>query len=201
MRAHVEIQKRAREDSQYAGMAATVVCAELRGARCTIVWVGDSRAYLHREATLRRLTRDHSFIELLREQQDLTPTQIRTDPDRHRVTRALGLECPEPSVATVRLQSGDRILLCSDGLTEELEDAVLLQILNAHPSPEAAVPALIDVALEHGGHDNVSAIVVRYDGGDWLRQMTPPSRAALIGLLLGAAAAVGAVTWYLLGKH
>jgi protein phosphatase len=200
MWAHVAIQDRGRQESQYAGMATTVVCAEIHGARCTIVWVGDSRAYLHRESTLRRLTRDHSFIERLQEQQDLTPTQIRSDPDRHRVTRALGLECPEPSVATVDLHRGDRILLCSDGLTGELEDAVILQVLNAQQSPEAAVAALIGSALEHGGQDNVSAIVVSYDGRDWLSWIRASSRAALIRLLLGTAAA-GAVMWYLLRKH
>ena len=182
-------------------MASTVVSAEIHGRTCRIVWVGDSRAYLFREGTLRQITRDHSLIERLREQQDLTPAQIRADPDRHRVTQALGLESPKPSVAAVSLQPGDRVLLCSDGLTEELDDAAILRILDANPSPETAVPALITGALEHGGHDNVSAIVVSYDGRDWLGLTGPSSHTVLIWLLLGTVALGGAAMWYFLRKH
>jgi serine/threonine protein phosphatase PrpC len=199
--AHTTIGDRARLEPEYTGMASTVVCAEIHGRTCRIVWVGDSRAYLFREETLRQITRDHSLIERLREQQDLTPTQIRADPDRHRVTQALGLDSPKPSVATIRLQVGDRVLLCSDGLTEELDDAAILQILNANPSPETAVPALITGALEHGGHDNVSAIVVSYDGGGWLSLNGPSSHTVLIWLLLGTVALGGAAMWYFLGRH
>ncbi len=82
------------------------------------------------------------------------------------MTRTLGIGTPEPSVAKVPLQRRDWLILCSDGLNDELEDREIAEVLRTHPQLEKATEALIDAALAKGGRDNVSAVVVEYDGPD-----------------------------------
>jgi serine/threonine protein phosphatase PrpC len=200
MQAHTRIRDRATRESQCAGMASTVVCAQIHRTTCRIVWVGDSRAYLYRQRTLQRITRDHSFIELLRERESLTPAQIQSDPDRHRLSQSLGVAQPEPSLATVRLQHGDRLLLCTDGLTGELEDAAILETLQSHPLPEEAVAALIATALEHGGEDNISVIVMNF-GRRWRLPSELTPKTVWLWLALASLGCVGAGAWHWMRKH
>ena len=95
---------------------------------------------------------------------NLSETQLRGHPNKNLVTQTLGIGTPEPSSLTEPLRKGDWLLLCSDGLNDELEDAEIAKILRAHSAPDAAADALIAAALAHGGRDNVSAVLVEYDG-------------------------------------
>jgi serine/threonine protein phosphatase PrpC len=164
MRAHEEVAQAARDNTAHSNMGSTVVATRITARHAEISWVGDSRAYLWRNGALRLLTRDHSYLEVLREQENLSDTQLRGHPNKNLVTQTLGIGTPEPSTITEPLRKGDRLLLCSDGLNDELEDAEMAQILRTHDAPEAAADALIAAALAHGGRDNVSAVLVECDG-------------------------------------
>lgn len=109
------------------------------------------------------LTRDHSYLEELRSQGQLSETQMRGHPDKNLVTQTLGIGAPEPSVDSLSIRTGDWILLCTDGLNDELSNADIAAVLERSDSPEAAAEALVQAALAHGGRDNVSAIVLEPD--------------------------------------
>src|SRR6185503_19270234 len=97
------------------------------------------------------------------EQEHLSDTQMRGHPNKNLVTQTLGIGTPEPSVIDLPLRKGDWLLLCSDGLNDELEDQEIAAILRAHPSLDAAADELIAAALAKGGKDNVSVVLVEYD--------------------------------------
>jgi PPM family protein phosphatase len=163
-RAHAAILEAADADPSLQGMASTVVAVHIERRTAQIVWVGDSRAYLYRGGEIRRLTRDHSVVEELRDLAGLSETQIRGHPQRNEVTNVLGAGEPVPARTELALCHGDVLLLCSDGLTGELRDEEIADVLAAASSPADATQRLIKAALEHGGHDNVSAVVLKYDG-------------------------------------
>jgi protein phosphatase len=151
---------------QYAGMGTTLVVAVFRDDRVLLGHVGDSRCYRLRGGRLQQITRDHS---LLQEQIDaglITPEQAAFSANKNLVTRAVGVE------DTVLLEThqhevmpGDLYLMCSDGLSDMLDDAGIAQVLQAHDSLETSSRALIDAANDAGGKDNISVILVRASGG------------------------------------
>jgi len=178
------------------GMGSTVVTAQIVGRAAQIVWVGDSRAYLWRQHALQRLTRDHSYLEMLREKENLSETALRAHEGSNVVTQALGMGTPNPSQVTVPLRHGDWIILCSDGVPVELRDSEIADCLGAHASPKEAADALLAATMAHGGRDNISIIVIPYDGvsamGTWsllpaVRERVLLWLAALAGVLLAAA--------------
>jgi serine/threonine protein phosphatase PrpC len=207
-KAHESVAAAAKSNSAYDNMGATVVATRIAERQAEIAWVGDSRAYLWRNGALSALTRDHSFLEMLRTQENLTEEQLRTHPSRHLVTRTLGIGSPEPSVAKLPLQRRDWLILCSDGLNDELEDREIAEILRSHRQPESATEALIEAALAKGGRDNVSAVVVEYDGPDAvsfsraLSQKLKPLLPMMIAVLGGMAAAtsVAVLWWWFYGR-
>jgi len=203
--AHEAVAADAAAHLEHSGMGSTVVAAQLSGSNCTVAWVGDSRAYLWRRSRLQALSRDHSLVEGLRELQGLSDTQVREHPNRHMLTQTLGLGSPVPGRADVRLRTGDRILLCSDGLNDELTDAAIAAVLRAHPAPEAAADALIAAALEHGGNDNVSVVLVAYDGRGNGEPATAlhPRTVVLLSVIAGITVALltAALWWLLYGKR
>jgi protein phosphatase len=165
LRAHAAVVDAARQGEQVRGMASTIVAVQIARRMAKIVWAGDSRAYLWRRPNqILRLTRDHSVVEELRDPAGLSEADMRTHPQRNEVTNVLGAGDPVPSVNEIPLQSGDWILLCSDGLTGELTDEEIASTLTGAAAPGKAAEALIAAALERGGHDNVSAVLVEYDG-------------------------------------
>jgi PPM family protein phosphatase len=165
-KAHEAVSLTASRNTAHAGMGSTAVALRIADRRAEIAWVGDSRAYLWRAQALRLLTRDHSVLEMLRQRGDLTEAQLRGHPNRNLVTQTLGLGAPEASGLSEPLRRGDWLLLCSDGLNDELEDEQIAEVLRTHTAPDAAADALISAALASGGRDNVSAVVVEYDGPD-----------------------------------
>lgn len=195
--AHAAIASAAEANPEYRGMGSTVVCARIDERRCRIVWVGDSRSYLWRHRKLRRLTRDHSFAEILSEEQGLSATEIRHHPNGHVVTQTLGLGQPDPSVNETALRRGDWILLCSDGLTDELDDAAIRDVLARTTTLEQGVDRLVEGALNHGGSDNVSVVLVSYaDERKAGRRGT--GRVVFVSILSGVCVALACVAawWY-----
>lgn len=146
-------------------MGATVVAALIDGAAATVAWVGDSRAYRMRTGALSRLTRDHSVVQELVEAGSLAAGDAERHPQAHVVTRAVGAEERiAVDTAAVDLAAGDLLLLCSDGLTKCVPDADVAALLGSSRTPEEACRKLVEAALERGGPDNVSVIVVRVAG-------------------------------------
>lgn len=155
-------------DPATAGMGCTLVCALVKGAVAHIVHVGDSRAYLWTGGVLKRLTRDHTVVEALVEGGILTEAQARDHHQAGILTRALG---PQPVLEPVvgdplTLQSGDILLLGSDGLSGYVPDEAIAAVLAANPDPKDAAPTLIGLALDAGGHDNVTVQVIAARGNE-----------------------------------
>jgi len=138
----------------------TVVVLLAVDAHFACLWAGDSRLYRLRAGRLDQLTRDHSLVQELIDQGQLTPEAARTHPWRNRITRAVGIgDRLELDAMQDRLLPGDRFLLCTDGLTGELEDTDIASTL-ASAAPEPAANALIALALERGGRDNITFVIV-----------------------------------------
>jgi protein phosphatase len=159
-----------RQRSDALPMGTTVVVARILQAssavaRFEVAWVGDSRVYLWRHGKLAQLSQDHSYVRELIEGGEISVDQARTHPQRNVVTQALGVTLPQD--LNVETMSGDfgvgmQLLLCSDGLTEEVPDATLAEILARQDcSAQETVDELVSAALDNGGSDNVTAIVVR----------------------------------------
>lgn len=129
--------------------------------------VGDSRTYLYRHDRLRRVTIDHNYVSELVEAGHITDDEARFHPRRNIITRALGIE-PDVTVDwwTLPLVKGDRFLLCSDGLVDEITDTEIAAVLAANADPQTAVDVLIELANEAGGRDNVTVVVVDVLDGD-----------------------------------
>ena len=147
-------------------MGTTVVAARLDGMRFEIAWVGDSRIYLW-DGHLHQLSQDHSYVQELIEQGAITPEQARVHPHRNVITQALGVTDPQAlkiEVMRGELRPGMQLLLCSDGLTEEVDDARIAEILAKEDvSAQECVEQLVLAALHGGGTDNVTVIVLRND--------------------------------------
>ena len=125
--------------------------------------IGDARVYLLREGMLSQVTRDHSRVQILVETGELTPEQARSDPRRNVVTRALGggiADSAVPDLYSVPVAAGDRLLVCSDGLSDELDDEAIATVLAAGYTVQRTAELLVAASLEGGGHDNTTAVVV-----------------------------------------
>lgn len=145
-------------------MGTTVAAARVSDDRFEIAWVGDSRAYLWNER-LCQLSQDHSYVQELIDQGAITAEQARTHPHRNVVTQALGVTDPQHlKIETVQgeLKPGMQLLLCSDGLTEEVDDGQIARILaRTDLSAQECVDHLIHAALQGGGSDNITAVLIR----------------------------------------
>jgi len=153
----------------YAGMGTTLTAAHLAGGRWWIAHVGDSRAYLYRQGRLRQVTRDHSVVAELVALGYLRADEARTHPQRHLLTRALGLEATlEVDLYSLEARPEDRLLLCTDGLSSVVSDATMRELLARGGSPAEQAARLAEKALEQGAPDNVTVVVVSLDEGDVL---------------------------------
>ncbi|NGZ03285.1 MAG: hypothetical protein CV090_09575 [Nitrospira sp. WS238] len=164
---HEAILDRTRSQPQLKGMGTTIVLLAIVSNPSPVAYlahVGDSRAYRLRAGSLTPLTRDHSLIEKYLERGILTPVTAKTHPDRHVLTRALGIPASAtPTIAAFPVQEDDLVLLCSDGLTKMLEDDDVQQILSAsNADPTDLCHRLVNEALDRGGEDNVTVVVVAH---------------------------------------
>jgi serine/threonine protein phosphatase PrpC len=163
--ANRKIRQARSQDSALSNMGTTLTALFLRRKHAFIANVGDSRAYLLRSGEFRQLTADHSVIAEYQAAGMLTPEEARLSPYRHVITRALGIDDEvRPDFTDHALQQNDRLLLCTDGLTEMVEDTEIRRILSGS-SPQDAVQKLLAAANDRGGVDNITVVVV------WVREI------------------------------
>jgi serine/threonine protein phosphatase PrpC len=162
----------AKGDERLSGMGTTVVALRFGGTEsepaAEISHVGDSRAYLLRDGELKPITEDHSLVAELVRSGDLTRDEASEHPQKNLITRALGAEEEvEVDTTVLPIRSGDRFILCSDGLSDMVPETRMLDLLTVSPEgPEKAAQALVSAALEAGGTDNVTVVVVDVKEGD-----------------------------------
>jgi serine/threonine protein phosphatase PrpC len=144
-----------------ATVGATLVTLLIHDLHCACIWAGDSRIYLLREGDFRQVTVDHTEVQELLRTGEITLEQAKTWPRRNVITRAIGVfDQPVTDEARGEVAAGDTFLLCSDGLTEHVEDAEMAEILSRN-SAQDSCNLLIDLTLERGAQDNVTVVVVR----------------------------------------
>ena len=164
---HHAVLAEANDKPQYRGMGSTVVAVRSNGVQYEIAWVGDSRAYLWGHTNLGRqleqLTTDHSYVQMLYQAGAITAKEMNTHPERNVITQCLGsLELSNVTVESLERewQKGDWLLLCSDGLTDCVDDQTICDTLSEHSDVDMAVDALVQAALKGGGKDNISVVIV-----------------------------------------
>ena len=157
-------------------MGSTIAVIRFSGASAEIGWCGDSRVYLWRDGQLVRLTRDHSLLEQLLESGLVQPEEAFGHPQKHVLVQALGITNPPPVPAQlkVELASDDMLLMCSDGLHDELRDEDISSLLLANPEPDLAVAALVKRVLAGPARDNVSVVCMRLSDLDDALVIQPP---------------------------
>ena len=157
------VEKRA----ELTGMGATVVAMMYRDGNAVIAHAGDSRAYRLRAGEIEQLTEDHTWVGQQVSSGDLSPHEARIHPFRNVVTRALGGETKLiVDVAVHDVRTGDLFLLCTDGLTAVLEDDEIAEVLGGEGTLDGRCAALIDMANDGGGPDNVTALLVGFNDAD-----------------------------------
>ena len=158
---------RASGDTNLSGMGTTLTLLRVEGPRVRLAHVGDSRAYLLRDGELRQLTDDHTLVNRMVKEGKLTDDEARIHPHRSILTRALGVDGDvQVDVFTVDLDPGDRILLCSDGLTSIVGDEEIRENLTSQPDPQAACDELVAAANRAGGPDNITVVVLDIEEGE-----------------------------------
>jgi protein phosphatase len=158
------LEEHARTDSELRGFGTTFTTAWNLGKFLFVVHVGDSRAYLYRGKELKQLTRDHTFAEEMMERGVIDCEMASKHRLRHVLTRALGDTDVQgtPGLRHLQLEDGDRLLLCTDGLTDMITDQQIALTLESAETCELACRRLLDQALEAGGKDNITVAIARY---------------------------------------
>lgn len=159
--ANSAIHDKAQENAGMSGMGTTITALLVEDGEAHIAHVGDSRCYLMRNRALMQLTSDHTLVEELLLQGAITPAEAKNHPNRNVITRALGTEVSvKVDLLRVRVEKGDMFLICSDGLTGPVSDREMLEILTSRMKRENKVSALVEKAIDNGGHDNITALLV-----------------------------------------
>ena len=161
--AHQAVLEEVSRRDENLGMGSTIVALALTGRRYQIAWVGDSRAYSWNGKTLRQLSHDHSHVAELVDSGLISEPEAANHPERHVLTQSIGVSdemALQPGTVSGELKAGEQILLCSDGLTDELADANIEQLLRGSANVESQVDTLINAALTAGGRDNVTVVMV-----------------------------------------
>ncbi|MBR4983003.1 MAG: Stp1/IreP family PP2C-type Ser/Thr phosphatase [Lachnospiraceae bacterium] len=158
--ANYRIRKKASEDESMAGMGTTLVAATIMGDVLYVANVGDSRLYLANEE-MKQITIDHSLVEEMVRMGGINREQARNHENKNIITRAIGAQSTvNPDFFEVNLKKGDRIFMCTDGVSNMLTDDEIFQILNEDKSDEEKIEEIITQANEHGGRDNMGIILV-----------------------------------------
>ncbi len=160
--AHQQVLATGLESPSHAGMATTLIAGMIEGDSLHTCHVGDVRGYVLGQEGFERLTTDHSYVGELVGRGELSEADARCHPERNIVTQAIGLDVPEPDFSTRALNSGDTVLLCSDGLWDAVDDEEMAEILSASRSARRRAADLIDRAIDAGGHDNITAVLYQH---------------------------------------
>jgi serine/threonine protein phosphatase PrpC len=158
------VSQLADDEPLYRGMGTTLTAVMVEGRRLHLAHVGDSRAYLLRDGTFRQLTDDHTLVQHLIDEGQISKEEAASHPQRSIITRAIGVSREvDVDSMSLDLQPGDQILLCSDGLTGVLSDEEIERALQADASEDDIIAGLIERANEGGGPDNITVVILRYD--------------------------------------
>ena len=160
-----------KEQAGLSGLGSTVIMLLVRDEKALIGQMGDSRAYLLRDRRLKQLTTDHTLVQLLIESGDITPEEVATHPSRGQLTRYVGMEGdPLPEVQLLELHAGDRLLLCSDGLTGMLSNQEIHSFLDRRLTPKTVCKRLVEAAKKADGKDNITVVAISVSKGSKQRQ-------------------------------
>ncbi len=197
-----EVNDQATENAAQKGMGSTCVCAWVLGEQLYIASVGDSRIYLLRDSQIHQLTTDHTWAQEAVEHGIISPEQVRGHPQSHIIRRYLGSktlvdvdfrlrlhpdESDEQALTNqgMQLQPGDKLLLCSDGLTDLVEENEIKEKLQ-WPDRDAALQELVDLANQRGGHDNITIVTLELPSqGEAPKKKTPLVVYWLVGIIIG----------------
>lgn len=191
--ANYNVMKAPRQGIGRDGMGTTLTAAMLEGERLLIAQVGDSRAYLLHKGHLQQITRDHSLMADLIEAGQITPEEARVHPNRSVITRAIGSDIHmRPDIYELNVDAGDRILLCSDGLSSMISNNAIESIMRRQSDAQHCADELVTAALENGGADNVTVVVADVLGFSEVREKkrAHKSRVFYIGLAIALVAVI-----------
>ena len=155
------------KNPEASGMGTTSVCAVVKDNQIHLANVGDSRAYRVSDDEICRVTKDHSYVQALIDEGEITEEQAREHPRKNEITRAVGI-MPSIEVDTMKLtlDSDESLLLCCDGVIAHLSDDDIHKIIRNSPDPQTACQEIVDMANERGGSDNISLIILLSEGSD-----------------------------------
>lgn len=160
-KANVAIFERADSDPTLRGMGTTCTIVLVDNDKAYLAHVGDSRAYLLRDGRLEQLTEDHTLVNRMVREGRIEPQEAAHHPQRSILTRALGVDASvDVDTTTLEVEEGDRLLLCSDGLSSMVENPTISEVLSSVDDPQAAADRLIGLANEAGGEDNITVVVL-----------------------------------------
>ncbi len=160
--ANIKVYDRSYSDFTCMGMGCTLVAALVNGKRCLVANVGDSRAYLISKGQIQQISRDHSLVEELLAKGQIKPEQVRNHPQKNIITRAIGVEASvKCDIFDLKLASGSRLLLCSDGLSNMISDKEILSISQENPDADLACSRMLELALARGATDNVTVFIAQ----------------------------------------
>ena len=191
--ANYNVMKAPRQGIGRDGMGTTLTAAMLEGERLLIAQVGDSRAYLLHKGHLQQITRDHSLMADLIEAGQITPEEARVHPNRSVITRAISSDIHmRPDIYELNVDAGDRILLCSDGLSSMISNNAIESIMRRQSDAQHCADELVTAALENGGADNVTVVVADVPGFSEVREKkrAHKSRVFYIGLAIALVAVI-----------
>jgi len=155
------LRSKAKEKSELEGMGTTFVVATIFDKTMYVANIGDSRLYVIGKE-MKQITEDHSLVEVMVKTGELNRDQAKSHPNKNIITRALGAnDTVEPDFFEVSLEDGDIILMCSDGLTNMLDDDVIEKIVKENDNPEIAAETLVREANQNGGKDNIAIIIIK----------------------------------------
>ena len=160
--ANKAVYEKSIQDEEFAGMGTTLTAAISTANGAVVVNIGDSRVYHVTKSVITQITKDHSVVEDMIMRGDLTRAEARRHPNKHLITRALGTNCTEePDVFFLKVNEGEYILLCSDGLSNVVFDSEILLKLQSANGARESCESLVEMALSRGAPDNVTAVVFR----------------------------------------
>ena len=159
--ANFTVFDQAQQFEEFNGMGTTLVAALVHGRRVTVIHVGDSRAYAITRDGICQLTRDHSVVQMMLERGELTPEQARTYPGKNLITRAIGTEgLIQSDLTHLTLERGDSLLLCSDGLSNTMDEQEILFEVVHGVNKQYCCQRLLDIAKNRGAPDNVTSVFI-----------------------------------------